>query len=74
MKVKTNNANEPIWSEVTVKNHIPAELKKLDELAHNLWWSWNPECVNLFRCLDKDQGRWKEPYRTTLYAWLRQAE
>ena len=54
MKVKTNNANEPIWSEVTVKNHIPAELKKLDELAHNLWWSWNPECVNLFRCLDKD--------------------
>ena len=52
MKVKTNNANEPIWSEVTVKNHIPAELKKLDELAHNLWWSWNPECVNLFRSLD----------------------
>ena len=54
MKVNTNNANEPIWSEVTVKNHIPAQLKKLDELAHNLWWSWNPECVNLFRSLDKD--------------------
>lgn len=52
MKVNTNNANEPIWSEVTVKNHIPAQLKKLDELAHNLWWSWNPECVNLFRSLD----------------------
>ena len=54
MKVNTNNANEPIWSEVTVKNHIPAQLKKLDELAHNLWWSWNPECVNLFRSLDND--------------------
>lgn len=54
MTVKTNNANEPVWSEVTVKNHIPAQLKKLDELAHNLWWSWNPECVNLFRSLDKD--------------------
>ena len=52
MKVNTNNANEPVWSEVTVKNHIPAQLKKLDELAHNLWWSWNPECVNLFRSLD----------------------
>ena len=52
MKVNTNNANEPVWSEVTVKNHIPAELKKLEELAHNLWWSWNPECVNLFRSLD----------------------
>lgn len=52
MTVKTNNANEPVWSEVTVKNHIPAQLKKLDELAHNLWWSWNPECVNLFRSLD----------------------
>lgn len=54
MTVKTNNANEPVWSEVTVKNHIPAQLKKLDELAHNLWWSWNPECVNLFRSLDND--------------------
>ncbi len=54
MTVKTNNANEPLWSEVTVKNHIPAQLKKLDELAHNLWWSWNPECVNLFRSLDND--------------------
>ena len=54
MTVKTNNANEPVWSKVTVKNHIPAQLKKLDELAHNLWWSWNPECVNLFRSLDND--------------------
>jgi alpha-glucan phosphorylase-like protein len=27
-------------------------LAKLSELAHNLWWSWNPECLDLFRELN----------------------
>lgn len=54
MKVKVNNANEPMWKTVTVKTHLPEALKKLDELAHNLWWTWNVEGLDLFRSLDKD--------------------
>lgn len=57
MNVKISNANTPNWRTVTVKSHIPAALKKLDELAHNLWWSWNYECIDLFRSLDKDLWR-----------------
>lgn len=54
MKVKVNNSNEPMWKTVTVKTHLPEALKKLDELAHNLWWTWNVEGLDLFRSLDKD--------------------
>lgn len=54
MNVKVSNANVPNWKTVTVKSHIPEELKKLDELAHNLWWTWNTEGTELFRSLDKD--------------------
>ena len=54
MNVKVSNANTPVWKTVTVKSHIPEPLKKLDELAHNLWWTWNNEATALFSSLDKD--------------------
>ena len=57
MNVKISNANTPDWRTVTVKSHIPAALKKLGELAHNLWWTWNYEAIELFRSLDKDLWR-----------------
>lgn len=53
MKVKVSNSNQPNWKVVTVKSHIPASLKKLDELAHNLWWTWNQEGMDLFNSIDK---------------------
>ena len=31
---------------------FPDALKRLDELAIDLWWSWNPEARNVFRRLD----------------------
>ena len=45
MKVKVSNSNQPNWKVVSVKSHIPAALKKLDEMAHNLWWTWNVEGI-----------------------------
>ena len=57
MNVKVSNANTPNWKTVTVKSHIPAALKKLDEIAHNLWWTWNHEGMDLFRSLDKELWR-----------------
>ena len=54
MNVKVSNANTPVWKTVTVKSHIPEALKHLDEMAHNLWWTWNTEARELFRSLDKD--------------------
>ncbi len=54
MNVKVSNANQPVWKTLTVKSHIPEALKKLDEIAHNLWWVWNDDARQLFKSLDKD--------------------
>lgn len=38
----------------TVKPNIPETLKPLEELANNLWLSWNFDAVSLFMRLDYD--------------------
>jgi starch phosphorylase len=38
----------------TIKPNIPARLETLEELAHNLWISWNYEAIMLFMRLDYD--------------------
>ena len=47
MKIKISNSNVPAWKDVTVKSRIPAELKKLEEMARNIWWAWNI-CITNF--------------------------
>src|SRR5438876_12296118 len=39
---------------------IPAPLQPLMELAHNLWWIWHPDAVELFRRLDRKL--WEDVY------------
>ncbi|MBF0500596.1 MAG: alpha-glucan family phosphorylase [Candidatus Riflebacteria bacterium] len=39
---------------------LPEPLKRLKELAHNLWWCWNPEALELFHRLDA--AGWEETY------------
>src|SRR5438034_7599685 len=33
---------------------VPPALEPLLEVAHNLWWVWNPDAMELFRRLDRD--------------------
>ena len=54
MKIKADYANAPQWKEVIIKSTLPAELKCLDELAHNMWWAWNYEVRDMWKSLDKD--------------------
>lgn len=54
MKIKADYANAPQWQEITVKSTLPEELKCLDEIAHNVWWTWNYEARDLFRDLDPE--------------------
>lgn len=32
---------------------IPERIGRLNELAYNLWWAWNPDALNLYRRLNK---------------------
>jgi starch phosphorylase len=42
---------------VNVVPCLPPALKPLRELAFNLWWTWHPDALDLFRRLDQDA--WK---------------
>ncbi len=35
-----------------IRSQLPKRIKRLDELAHNLWWSWHQYARDLFRILD----------------------
>ena len=40
-----------------VNESVPPKLSKLETLASNLYWSWNPEATELFESIDPDQIR-----------------
>ena len=65
MRIKVNNVNEPIWKEVNVKTNLPESLKKLEEIAQNLWWVWNSEAKNLFRKIDAEA--WIEAHSNPIH-------
>ena len=58
MIIKASNANQVNWRSVNVNASLPKGLEKLNELAHNMWWSWNHECRDLFQSID--EVAWKE--------------
>ncbi len=37
---------------VTVLPRIPAAIARLNELAYNLWWSWEPQAQELYATID----------------------
>lgn len=57
MKIKANNANNPVWKEVYSHSKLPQQLEPLYEIATNLWWVWNHEGAKLFGKID--QELWK---------------
>lgn len=50
--------NSPTIRTFQVFPDVPQELLPLLELAHNMWWVWNPDAVELFRRLDRQL--WEE--------------
>lgn len=48
----------------TVVPSLPEKLKRLEELAYNLYWSWNPSALTLFQRLDRDL--WRDTYHNPI--------
>ncbi len=42
----------PSWTRVLIERDLPERLRPLDELSHNLWWSWTRDARNLFESID----------------------
>lgn len=49
--LKQQKANDPVWKNVIVESFLPEGLSGLDELAKNLWWSWNYLAEELFESI-----------------------
>lgn len=43
---------------IDVQPHVPERLSDLLMIAYDLWWSWNPQAIQLFRRMDADL--WEE--------------
>ncbi|HYX51163.1 MAG TPA: alpha-glucan family phosphorylase, partial [Ktedonobacteraceae bacterium] len=41
-----------VFGRVTIFPSMPSRISRLYELAYNLWWSWHPEALTLYRELD----------------------
>ena len=46
----------------TVTPRIPDRLKDLQRLAMNLWWTWEPEAIDLLRRLEPNRYLWERCY------------
>ena len=60
-----------IKQERPVKFSLPRRIKRLGDLAFNLWWVWNPEAQRLFK--EIDELLWDDTYHNPV-AFLRDVE
>lgn len=51
-KLRKKDSDEPVWNKVLIKASYPEQLEKLRELAGNIWWSWHPEAIDLFKSIN----------------------
>ena len=58
MIIKTSYSNSPVWRDLQALSILPDELLPLQEIAHNLWWTWNDEAKALFEVMDP--AEWEE--------------
>ena len=54
MIIKTSHANSPNWKDLQIHSILHKELLPLEEIVHNLWWTWNDEAKALFEKLDPE--------------------
>lgn len=55
MIIQTSNTNNPVWRDVHVHSSLPAKLRPLEEIAHNIWWTWSDEAKDVFNLLDLEE-------------------
>ena len=59
-------SSSPVLHSFTAITKLPQEIERLRELANNLWWSWHPQCWELFSdiCPEMWEQSGHNPIRT----------
>jgi len=55
MSFPVKQPQAPVWNKVLIKPGIPERFNGLKRLSRNLWWTWNPKVIELFRMIDPIQ-------------------
>lgn len=66
LMVEKSFVSQPVWKKITIKSNLPDNLDKLEEIANNLWWSWNYEARELFIEI-AGKERWDEFNENPVY-------
>ncbi|KPL12095.1 MAG: alpha-glucan phosphorylase [Bacteroides sp. SM23_62] len=59
-------AEPPDWKKFEVREMIPEKLNALEDIAMNLYWSWDEEATAFFRSIDPDL--WEEANHNPILA------
>ena len=43
-----------VFNRITVNPQLPKRINRLEEIANNLWWSWNTDFLRLFKEINAD--------------------
>ena len=56
-----------IFNKITVTPQLPERIKKLPEIAGNLWWAWNTDFLKLFKRMDIVFGFFKSHFKSPIF-------
>lgn len=54
-----SKSNTPVWRTILVQPNLSSKFKGLEELAYNLWWSWNNDAIELWEYIDGFE-KWRD--------------
>ncbi len=60
------------WHTITVVPILPEKLKPLEGLARNLWYTWHPDVIELWRRLDREL--WEQCYHNPVCVLSRMSQ
>ncbi|HHW49586.1 MAG TPA: glycosyltransferase family 1 protein [Clostridiaceae bacterium] len=43
-----------LLGKIRIKAVLPEKFKRLEDIAYNFWWSWNPEAIDIFKEIDSE--------------------
>ncbi len=49
---------QPHWKKLLVKTTLPDTLKLLNDIAYNVWWTWNDSAKELFKSIN--EKKWEQ--------------
>lgn len=59
-------SEQPAWKKFEVRENIPEKLSPLEDIAMNLYWSWDAEATEFFRSIDPEL--WEESNHNPILA------